>query len=283
MNQKLLSKVTLVFLTVFFLGLGFTSIFHEITFWKISNENVYAYILSIGNLLGIIASIILAFFPPIYKLNVIRWAIFGLTFFIELLGNVFYHYVNIDLTDPLFLDFVSLTKPFFDQFNTFEDYPAFMRSLTAVTVGIWIPFTHVFVFNAITRIVETPYLEQKSLEPQVDDNKVEPAKNVEEQEVVETQDVIQNEVIDGVLDKEPVIVEEEPIVDVQSLVEDNFVETTNDEVPVVLEQKQIEEKPLAQEVKRRMVEQKKDDTNKGKQVIQSWRKGYKGSSGTEKI
>jgi hypothetical protein len=157
-----------------------------------------------------------------------------------------------------------------------------------VTVGIWIPFTHVFVFNAITRIVETPYLEQKSPEPQVDDNKVEPAKNVEEQqveqnEVIETQDVIQNEVIDDVLDKEPVIVEEEPIVNVQSLVEDDLVETTNDEAPVVFEEKQVEEKPLVQEVKRRMVEQKRDDTNKGKQVIQSWRKGYKGSSGTEKI
>jgi hypothetical protein len=146
--------VVITLLAFFFLGLGATSIGHIIKFWKISNSWYYAEILAAGNALGIISSIMILFFPKEYNVKYLGYGIFFLTFLIEAVGNVFYNFITMNPTSSLYMNWLDMLKPIVNPYDAMIDYPRTMRSMTALLQGLWIPFTHIFVFGALSKILE---------------------------------------------------------------------------------------------------------------------------------
>lgn len=155
MFQSRSYKITVItLLAFFFLGLGATSIGHIIKFWEISNAWYYPQILAAGNALGIISSIMILFFPKEYNVKYLGYGIFFLTFLIEGVGNVFYNFVTMNPTSALYSDWLDMLKPIVNPYDSMIDYPKTMRSMTALLQGLWIPLTHIFVFAALSKVLE---------------------------------------------------------------------------------------------------------------------------------
>ncbi len=221
-NNKKFKIALIVFLSLFYLGLGLTSIGHIFRFWDISNNWIYHIILGVGNALGIISSILLLFFPKEYGVNVYGWIIFILTTLIEIVGNIYYNYA---VTDPNSTNFILLhdfLKTIFDEYNLSIDFSAKLRAYNSIVVGLWLPLTHIAVFGALARIIETYNLNiEKDIikvdEPELNNNEDSSVINNEQvnNDTVETSNSTVNEQVD---------------IDEGSIKKNNEVFTSNDSI-----------------------------------------------------
>lgn len=241
-NNKKFKIALIVFLSLFYLGLGLTSIGHIFRFWDISNNWIYHIILGVGNALGIISSILLLFFPKEYGVNVYGWIIFILTTIIEIVGNIYYNYA---VTDPNSTNFILLhdfLKTIFDEYDLSVDFSAKLRAYNSIVVGLWLPLTHIAVFGALARIIETYNLNIEKDIIKVD----EPELN----DIEEVSSVVNEQVSHEILNpsvKEPVDTDSEIIeLDNEVLVSNDLNDTlVEDNIPeALIVNEQVENEPI---------------------------------------
>ena len=90
------------------------SISHVVTWYDIANPINWAIYLSIAIEIGAMTALVAA-------TNQIKggvWFMFGLVTFIQMIGNIFYSYTEIDETGELFLSWIELTGPIWESLGT---------------------------------------------------------------------------------------------------------------------------------------------------------------------
>jgi len=102
-----------MFLVPIFLVAGI-SISHVVAWYDITNPFSWAIYLSIAIEIGAITALIAA----TQKIKGGVWFMFGLVTFVQMVGNIFYSYKEIDPTGELFISWVELTSPIFELFGT---------------------------------------------------------------------------------------------------------------------------------------------------------------------
>jgi hypothetical protein len=102
-----------MFLIPIFLVAGI-SISHVVAWYDITNPISWAIYLSIAIEIGAITALIAA----TQRIKGGVWFMFGLVTFVQMVGNIFYSYKEIDPTGELFISWVELTSPIFELFGT---------------------------------------------------------------------------------------------------------------------------------------------------------------------
>jgi len=102
-----------MFLVPIFLVAGI-SISHVVAWYDITNPFSWAIYLSIAIEIGAITALIAA----TQKIKGGVWFMFGLVTFVQMVGNIFYSYKEIDPNGELFIAWVELTSPIFELFGT---------------------------------------------------------------------------------------------------------------------------------------------------------------------
>lgn len=109
------------------------SISHVIVWYDMANPYNWAIFLSIAIEVGAISALIAA-------TNRIKggiWFMFGIVTFIQMVGNIFYSYNEIDENGDLFKSWVELTGPLWDMIGSNpNDVPAMKRWLSLLTGGL---------------------------------------------------------------------------------------------------------------------------------------------------
>jgi|TARA_R110000751_G_scaffold204268_2_gene308736 hypothetical protein len=90
------------------------SISHVVTWYDMSNPISWAIYLSIAIEIGAMSALVAA----TNKIKGGVWFMFGLVTFIQMIGNIFYSYVQIDATGELFRNWVELTGPVWEMMGT---------------------------------------------------------------------------------------------------------------------------------------------------------------------
>lgn len=86
------------------------SISHVITWYSLSNPFNWAIFMSLAIEIGAMAALIAA----TNKIKGGVWFMFGIITLIQMIGNIFYSYNQIDATSKLFISWVELTSPLFE-------------------------------------------------------------------------------------------------------------------------------------------------------------------------
>lgn len=102
-----------MFLVPIFLVAGI-SISHVVAWYDITNPFSWAIYLSVAIEIGAITALIAA----TQRIKGGVWFMFGLVTFVQMVGNIFYSYKEIDPTGELFTAWVELTSPIFELFGT---------------------------------------------------------------------------------------------------------------------------------------------------------------------
>lgn len=102
-----------MFLVPIFLVAGI-SISHVVAWYDITNPFSWAIYLSVAIEIGAITALIAA----TQKIKGGVWFMFGLVTFVQMIGNIFYSYKEIDPNGELFKSWVELTSPIFEIFGT---------------------------------------------------------------------------------------------------------------------------------------------------------------------
>jgi hypothetical protein len=102
-----------MFLIPIFLVAGI-SISHVVAWYDITNPMSWAIYLSIAIEIGAITALIAA----TQRIKGGVWFMFGLVTFVQMVGNIFYSYKEIDPNGELFKSWVELTSPIFEIFGT---------------------------------------------------------------------------------------------------------------------------------------------------------------------
>ena len=102
-----------MFLVPIFLVAGI-SISHVVAWYDITNPFSWAIYLSVAIEIGAITALIAA----TQKIKGGVWFMFGLVTFVQMVGNIFYSYKEIDPTGDLFKAWVELTSPIFELVGT---------------------------------------------------------------------------------------------------------------------------------------------------------------------
>jgi predicted membrane channel-forming protein YqfA (hemolysin III family) len=90
------------------------SISHVVTWYDIANPLNWAIYLSIAIEIGAMTALVAA----TNKIKGGVWFMFGLVTFIQMIGNIFYSYKEIDETGELFKSWVELTGPIWEMMGT---------------------------------------------------------------------------------------------------------------------------------------------------------------------
>jgi hypothetical protein len=90
------------------------SISHVVTWYNMANPINWAIYLSIAIEVGAMTALVAA----TNKIKGGVWFMFGLVTFIQMIGNIFYSYVQIDETGELFKNWVELTGPVWEMMGT---------------------------------------------------------------------------------------------------------------------------------------------------------------------
>lgn len=107
------------------------SISHVVSWYDLGNPLSWAIYLSIAIEVFALASVSAA----TIKINrAAIWFLFGLVTFIQIIGNIFFEYREINPVDPSFLSWVELIKPFFEDWDVTDH-----RRLLAIVQGGTLP------------------------------------------------------------------------------------------------------------------------------------------------
>ncbi|NIP29650.1 MAG: hypothetical protein GTO02_04835, partial [Candidatus Dadabacteria bacterium] len=90
------------------------SISHVVTWYDMANPINWAIYLSIAIEVGAMTALVAA----TNKIKGGVWFMFGLVTFIQMIGNIFYSYVQIDPNGELFRNWVELTGPVWESMGT---------------------------------------------------------------------------------------------------------------------------------------------------------------------
>lgn len=111
------------------------SISHVVTWYDIANPINWAIYLSIAIEVGAITALVAA----TNKVKGGIWFMFGLVTFIQMVGNIFYSYKEIDPNGDLFISWVELTGPIWELMGTELDDTVGMRRWLAFLEGGLLP------------------------------------------------------------------------------------------------------------------------------------------------
>ena len=109
------------------------SIIHVISWYELSNPTSWAIFMSISIEIGAMAALVAA----TNKIKGGVWIMFGLITFIQMIGNIFYSYKEIDQNGDLFKSWVELTGPIWEMVGSdTTDVPAMKRWLAFLEGGL---------------------------------------------------------------------------------------------------------------------------------------------------
>lgn len=143
-NERYYNLMNLVFISVILIA-SFASLFHVRGFWLITNTPFWATFLAISTGLGIIGSLMASRYTLWTQLSLI------LIIIMELIGNVFDSFMNINPTSQGFQTFKQLFQPIFEMFYIVGDGDViddviYMR-IIAIIEGAFIPILVVIMFH----------------------------------------------------------------------------------------------------------------------------------------
>jgi len=198
------------------------SISHVISWYDLANPYSWALYLSVAIEIGAMTSLIAA----TKKIKGGVWFMFGLVTFIQVVGNIFYCYANIDETDTFFQKWIELTSPIFETMGTDADDIIPHKRWLALLEGGLLPLISLTSLHFYTKYErdddDTPNhnnpttpnhnnpTEKLDLEPTV-------VKNTTVQKDVENEVVSEgvSEVVNEVVNEEPNLVDEFVVTDEQ--------------------------------------------------------------------
>jgi hypothetical protein len=130
------------------------SISHVVTWYNMANPINWAIYLSIAIEVGAMTALVAA----TNKIKGGVWFMFGLVTFIQMIGNIFYSYVQIDETGELFKNWVELTGPVWEMMGTeLNDVIGLKRYLAFLEGGllplISLTSLHFFVNQKLKKIL----------------------------------------------------------------------------------------------------------------------------------
>lgn len=270
------------------------SISHVVTWYDMANPINWAIYLSIAIEVGAITALVAA-------TNRIKggiWFMFGIVTFIQMIGNIFYSYKEIDANGDLFKSWVELTGPIWELMGTELTDVVGMKRWLAFLEGGLLPIIsltslHFFVkyekpeektplskeADRVWEKVKELKKEGKFTEPTEEDIKDEPTAlaNSKYRNEIEEEDlsIWDNTLMDGLEDEQPSLVEEEnpedEILDAQVLLEKEMNNQVSETV------KDVEKETLG-EIKKVTPEQLKKDIqirNGGQELSKTWRNIFK--------
>lgn len=122
------------------------SLSHVVTFWEIANPAGWSIFLSIAIEVAVLSSIAAS------RISNWAWFPFSVVTFVQIIGNIFYSYTNINLTDPLFKSWVELSDPLFNfiGFGTDGNLVVHKR-IVATFLGGTIPLISILFFHFFIR------------------------------------------------------------------------------------------------------------------------------------
>lgn len=142
------------------------SISHVVSWYDLGNPLSWAIYLSIAIEVFALASVSAA----TIKVNRASiWFLFGLVTFIQIVGNIFFEYREMDITDPSFLSWVELIQPFFVDWSVIDH-----RRLLAIVQGGTLPLMSLTALHYYMKFKDQEELEELD-PPPVDE--VEPQQN----------------------------------------------------------------------------------------------------------
>jgi hypothetical protein len=159
------------------------SLAHVVTFWEISNPASWAIFLSIAVEVAVLSSIAAS------KISNWAWFPFGIVTFIQIIGNVFFSYTNIDITSTLFKNWVELFDPLFNWLGmeTAGDLIVHKRILATFS-GAMIPLISITFFHFFIRTMRMEVPEdlddvkspapEPAPEPEIETAVIEPQLNI---------------------------------------------------------------------------------------------------------
>jgi hypothetical protein len=122
------------------------------------------------------------------------WVPFTLVTFIQIIGNIFYSYVRIPLTDPLFKSWVELSDPFFNFIGLGTDGDLIVhKRIVATLLGAFVPLMSIMFFQFFIRSIRKPVVAPAPPAPEI------PASVIKSEPIVQTapeQIVVNPEIID---------------------------------------------------------------------------------------
>ncbi len=156
------------------------SISHVVSWYDLGNPLSWAIYLSIAIEVFALTSISAA------TINVNRasiWFLFGLVTFIQIVGNIFFEYREISVTDASFLSWVELIKPFFDDWDVTDH-----RRLLAIFQGGTLPIMSLTALHYYMKFKDQEdAIETSTIDSQITDSVTSIEPEVEpEDEVIES-------------------------------------------------------------------------------------------------
>jgi hypothetical protein len=261
------------------------SISHVVTWYDMANPINWAIYLSIAIEVGAITALVAA-------TNRIKggiWFMFGIVTFIQMVGNIFYSYNEIDANGELFKSWVELTGPLWELMGTELTDVVGMKRWLAFLEGGLLPIIsltslHFFVkyekpeektpsgkeTDRVWEKVKELKKEGKLTEPTEEDLEEEPTAlaNSQYRNEVEEEDlsVWDNTLMDGLEDEESELVEEE-VLDTQAELEQQINKESD-----------LTEEVSSEELKKVTPEELKKDIqirNGGEELNKTWRNIFK--------
>jgi len=215
------------------------SISHVVSWYNLANPINWAIYLSIAIEIGAMTALIAA----TNKIKGGVWFMFGLVTFIQMIGNIFFSYKEIDETGELFKSWVELTSPVWDAFGTdITDVISLKRWLAFLEGGllpiISLTSLHFFIKYDDNR---TEKIEEPTEDNDVTPEKIEyPLSGTDATYIIVEEDKIENDIL-----SEPILTDSSEKIK-ESTNEEEVVESINEE-EVVESINEMEEEQLKYE------------------------------------
>jgi len=164
------------------------SISHVVSWYSLSNPINWAIYLSIAIEVGAMTSLIAA----TKKIRGGVWFMFGLVTFIQMIGNIFYSYAQIDETGGLFRNWVELTTPLFELMGTESSEIISHKRWLALLEGGLLPLISLTALHFYTR-----YDDSNDTDVVVDED-VTPNNPNEDTDDEQQHDLVMNSVVDDI-------------------------------------------------------------------------------------
>lgn len=164
------------------------SISHVVSWYDLGNPLSWAIYLSIAIEIFALASVSAA----TIKMNRASiWFLFGLVTFIQIIGNIFFEYKDINVNNQDFLSWVELIKPFFEDWDNTDH-----RRLLAIIQGGTLPMMSLTALHYYIKFTDQT-LESKNEDPEEVKEVLEPIEestNIEPEDYPNVEDTIEKKI-----------------------------------------------------------------------------------------
>ena len=234
-----------MFLVPIFLVAGI-SISHVVSWYNLTNPISWAIYLSIAIEIGAMTALLAA----TNKIKGGVWFMFGMVTFIQMIGNIFFSYKEIDANSVLFKSWVELTGPIWEMFGSdLTDIVSLKRWLAFLSGGLLpiISLTSLHFFVKYDELIDENNKDVMSV------NVIEESSDIiiDEFTITELENIIQSDVFEEPTEETTEEVVEEPIEDVVEDVVENVVEEVVEEpIEEVVEEpiEEVVEEPIEEVV-----------------------------------